>query len=71
MSTKELILQELEAVPELLLAEVLDFVRFLKAKQAQEELENQQDLEDARTALIEAKEQGTVSLEAFKQVLEL
>jgi hypothetical protein len=71
MSTKELILQELEAVPELLLAEVLDFVRFLKAKQAQEELENQQDLEDARTALIEAKEQGTVSLEAFKQDLEL
>ncbi|WP_250123808.1 DUF2281 domain-containing protein [Chroococcidiopsis sp. CCMEE 29] len=65
MNTKELILQELEAVPELLLAEVLDFVRFLKAKQAQE-LENQQDLEDARTALIEAKAQGTVSLETFK-----
>lgn len=35
MTTKELILQELEAVPEPVLAEVLDFLRFLKAKRAQ------------------------------------
>lgn len=35
MSTKELILQEMEAVPEPVLAEVLDFLRFLKAKQSQ------------------------------------
>lgn len=32
MTTKELILQEMAAVPEPILAEVLDFLRFLKAK---------------------------------------
>ncbi|MEL6775682.1 MAG: hypothetical protein AAFO06_00380 [Cyanobacteria bacterium J06597_16] len=32
MKTKELILQEMEAVPEPILAEVLDFLQFLKAK---------------------------------------
>lgn len=32
MKTKELILQEMEAVPEPILAEVLDFLKFLKAK---------------------------------------
>ena len=32
MRTKELILQEMEAVPEPILAEVLDFLKFLKAK---------------------------------------
>lgn len=32
MKTKELIVQEMEAVPEPILAEVLDFLQFLKAK---------------------------------------
>ena len=32
MNTKELILKEMEAVPEPILAEVLDFLQFLKAK---------------------------------------
>ncbi|MEK6599100.1 MAG: DUF2281 domain-containing protein [Deltaproteobacteria bacterium] len=32
MSTKELLMTEIEQVPELLLNEVLDFVHFLKAK---------------------------------------
>lgn len=39
MNPKDLIIQELEQVPELLLEEVLDFVRFLKAKHLQEKLE--------------------------------
>jgi len=39
MSTKDLIIQEIEQVPEPMLEEVLDFLRFLKAKQIQERLE--------------------------------
>lgn len=35
MTTKELILQEMEAMPEPVLVEVLDFLRFLKAKRAE------------------------------------
>jgi hypothetical protein len=66
MNTKDLILQELEETSEPLLNEILDFVRFLKIKQTQETTENQQDLEDSHQALIEAKENGTISLEAFK-----
>ena len=41
MTAKELIIQELEQVPEPLLEEVLDFLRFLKTKQEREQLENQ------------------------------
>jgi hypothetical protein len=39
MSAKDLIIQEMEQVPEPMLEEVLDFLRFLKAKQLQESLE--------------------------------
>jgi len=39
MSTKELLINEIEEVPEPFLAEVLDFVHFLKAKIAREKLE--------------------------------
>jgi hypothetical protein len=39
MSAKDLIIQEMEQVPEPMLEEVLDFLRFLKAKQLQERLE--------------------------------
>lgn len=38
MSTKELLINEIEEVPEPFLAEVLDFVCFLKAKIAREKL---------------------------------
>ena len=38
MNKKELIVREIERVPEPLLEEVLDFVRFLKTKRAQEKL---------------------------------
>jgi hypothetical protein len=36
MTTQDLILQEMEALPELILAELLIFLRFLKTRQAQE-----------------------------------
>jgi hypothetical protein len=39
MSTKELLISEIEEVPEPLLAEVLDFVLFLKARIAREKLD--------------------------------
>lgn len=71
MNTKDVLLQEIEQVPEPILDEVLDFLRFLKAKHKQEKLELQNDLEDARAALKEAKEQGTTSLADLKQELGL
>lgn len=39
MNSKDLIIKELEQVPELLLEEVLDFIRFLKSKHLQEKSE--------------------------------
>ncbi len=71
MNTKDLLIQELEQVPEPILDEVIDFLRFLKAKHDQEKLELQIDLEDARAALKEAREEGTTSLEDLKQELGL
>ena len=71
MDTKSLLIQEIEQTPELILDEVLDFLRFLKAKQGQEKLEIQADLEDARAALEEAQQYGTTSLADLKQELGL
>ena len=39
MNLKNLLFQELDEVPEFLLEEVLDFVRFLKSKYPKEKLE--------------------------------
>ncbi|NDJ22993.1 DUF2281 domain-containing protein [Nostoc sp. B(2019)] len=39
MSTKDLLLTEIEQVPEFLLAELLDFLQFLKAKHLKEKIE--------------------------------
>lgn len=71
MDTKALLLQEIEQTPETILNEVLDFLRFLKAKLEQEELEIQADIEDARAAIDEAKQYGTTSLADLKQELGL
>ncbi len=71
MDTKALLLQEIEQTPETILNEVLDFLRFLKAKQEHEELEIQADIEDARVAIDEAKQYGTTSLADLKQELGL
>ncbi len=40
MNKRELIAKEIEHAPEPVLEEVLDFVRFLKSKRAQEKLES-------------------------------
>ncbi|MBE9014444.1 DUF2281 domain-containing protein [Pseudanabaenaceae cyanobacterium LEGE 13415] len=71
MNTKELLLQEIDQAPEPILDEVLNFLRFLKAKQQQEALENQLDLEDARAVLQNIEQEGTVSWEALKSELGL
>jgi len=39
MDKKEMLMRELEDLPEISLQEVLDFVRFLKAKATQERME--------------------------------
>jgi hypothetical protein len=39
MDSKEMILKEIEQMPDALLEEILDFIRFLKTKKAQEKFE--------------------------------
>lgn len=69
MSTKDLILQNLDQLPEDLWREALDFVLFLRYKQTQVEvLEDAEDLSDAQTALAE---EGFITLEQVKQELGL
>ncbi len=65
MNTKQIIIQELEETPEAVLVEVLDFLRFLKAK------EDKADVDDARAALEEAAVAGTISLHDLKRELGL
>ncbi len=62
MSHKELLITELENVDDPLIAEVLDFLRFLKAKQT----EDDEDLVDARNALSTVNIEGTTSWEILK-----
>ncbi len=71
MDTKSLLLQEIEQTPEPILDEVLNFLRFLKAKKEQQELKVQADLEDTRNALEEAQRYGTIPLADLKQELGL
>lgn len=56
MTSKEQLIQELENLPEPLIAEVLDFLRFLKAKRRKDE----EDLADAHAALASVSTEGTV-----------
>jgi hypothetical protein len=65
------LLEELEHTPEQMQYQVLNFVRFLKHQHHQEELELQEDLEDARAALADAKEHGTIPWETVKAELGL
>ena len=58
MTSKELILQEMVAVPEPILAEVLDFLRFLKAKQLQA---------SPSVTVVSPERESSVALEALKQ----
>ena len=66
MNKKYLLLQEIEKTPELLLNQILEFLLFLKTTQVQEEVGTQTDLEDARAALEQAKQHGTLSLAELK-----
>jgi Protein of unknown function (DUF2281) len=62
MTTKELLIQELDNVPDPLMMEVLDFLQFLKAKQEEE----QEDVNDARAALQKVSIEGTVTWNDLK-----
>ena len=63
INTKQIIIEELDLVPDDVLIEVLDFLRFLKAK------EDKADIEDAQIALEEAAAVGTISLNEIKTEL--
>lgn len=62
MTFKELLIQELDNIPDPLIGEVLDFLHFLKAKQEQDN----EDLRDARIALSTVGTEGTVVWEDLK-----
>jgi hypothetical protein len=62
MTIKELLIQELDNVSEPTLAEVLDFLQFLKAKQEEE----REDLQDARAVLASVSTEGTVNWNDLK-----
>jgi hypothetical protein len=68
MTTRDLIIQNLDALPENLYREVLDFVLFLRHKQEMEALEDTEDLADAGIALAE---EGFISLAEVKRELGL
>jgi hypothetical protein len=62
MTFKELLIQELDNIPDPLIGEILDFLHFLKAKQEQDN----EDLQDARIALSTVATEGTVVWEDLK-----
>jgi hypothetical protein len=62
MTFKEILIQELENVPDPLISEVLDFLYFLKSK----EEEDREDLQDAHAALATVNAEGTVAWNDLK-----
>jgi hypothetical protein len=67
--TKNLILENLNQLPESLYQEVLDFVMFLRFKEEQiEAIEDAEDLEEAKLILLE---NGFIPLSEVKQELGL
>ena len=62
MTFKELLIQELDNVPDPMIGEVLDFLQFLKSKEGEE----QEDLQDARFALANVSTEGTVAWRDLK-----
>jgi hypothetical protein len=69
MSAKDVILQNLDRLPEEFWQEVLDFILFLRHKhEIVEKLEDAEDIADAKTALAES---GFISLSEVKRELGL
>lgn len=69
MVNKDLIVQNLEQLPEDLWREVLDFILFLRHKQElAEDIEDAEDIADAKAALAE---EGLISLTQVKRELEI
>jgi hypothetical protein len=66
MNPKEELLQTIEQTPESLLAEVLDFLLFLR-----ERYEEQEDLADIRAARTEIEQEGSTPWTVVKQELGL
>jgi hypothetical protein len=62
MTLKEQLIQELDTVSEPVLVEVLDFLQFIKAKQAEEH----EDVRDACAALARVSTEGTVAWNDLK-----
>lgn len=62
MTLKELLIQELDNASEPVLVELLDFLQFLKAKQA----EDTADILEARQALASVVTEGTLAWEDLK-----
>ncbi|MCG8362252.1 MAG: hypothetical protein MJA27_02835 [Pseudanabaenales cyanobacterium] len=62
MTAKEALLPELEDAAESLIAEVLDFLRYLKLRR----LEDEADIANARAALTEIETEETISWDTLK-----
>jgi hypothetical protein len=71
MTTKDLILQNLDQLPEDLWREVLDFVLFLRYKQDLTEDIEEEDMEDIADAESALAEEGFISLAEVKRELGL
>jgi hypothetical protein len=67
MTLKELLIQELDNVSDPTIVELLDFLKSLKAKQEQDI----EDLQDAHTAMVNVKAEGTVAWSDLKSELGL
>ena len=68
MVTKDFIIKNLDQLPENRLHEVLDFILFLRHRQTEEELEDAEDIADAKKSLAEP---DFITLTEMKQELGL
>jgi len=68
MVTKDFIIKNLDQLPENRLHEVLDFILFLRHRQTEEELEDAEDIADAKISLAEP---DFITLTEMKQELGL